>query len=54
MTLPVLFFYGFAFLGFIHAIIFSFLAIKFKRTADLIITFYLLAQSIVIFEYVLF
>ena len=54
MTLPVLFFYGFAFVGFIHSIIFSFLALKNKRAADLLISLYLLAQSLIIFEYVFF
>ncbi len=54
MSLPILLFYGFAFLGIVHSVIFSFLAIKNKNTADLIITFFLLAQSIIILEYVFF
>ncbi|MEO8150380.1 MAG: AraC family transcriptional regulator [Bacteroidia bacterium] len=54
MTLPVLFFYGFAFVGLIHSLLFSFLAIRNKRTADLLITLYLLAQSLVILEYVFY
>ena len=54
MSLPVLFFYGFAFVGLIHSFIFCFVAIKNKHTADLLITLYLLAQSLVILEYVFY
>ncbi|MEO8087841.1 MAG: AraC family transcriptional regulator [Bacteroidota bacterium] len=54
MSLPVLFFYGFAFVGLIHSFIFCFVAIKNKRTADLLITLYLFAQALVILEYVLY
>lgn len=54
MSLPVLFFYGFAFVGIIHSILFSFFAIRSRRTPDFIITIYLLAQSLVILEYVFF
>jgi len=54
MSVPILLFYGFSFIGILHSVIFSILAIKNKRTADLIITLFLLVQSIIILEYVFF
>ncbi|MBP6512853.1 MAG: AraC family transcriptional regulator [Bacteroidia bacterium] len=54
MDLPILLFYGFAFIGLVHSVIFSFLAIKNKIAADLIITLFLFIQSLIILEYVLF
>lgn len=54
MTLPVFFFYGFAFIGLFHSLVFSFVAVKNKQPANLIITFYLLAQSLIILEYVFY
>ena len=54
MTLPVLLFYGFAFIGITHSLLFSIFAIKNKQTADLLISLYLLSQSLIIFEYVFY
>jgi AraC-like DNA-binding protein len=54
MSLPVLFFYGFAFLGILHTCIFSFLAIRNNKSADLIITLFLFVQSLIILEYVFY
>ncbi|MBL0096090.1 MAG: helix-turn-helix transcriptional regulator [Bacteroidetes bacterium] len=54
MDLPILLFYGFAFIGLVHSILFSFLAISNKRAADLIITLFLFIQSLIILEYVLY
>jgi len=54
MSLPILFFYGFAFIGIVHSIIYSFLAIRSNKTSDLIITLFLLIQSLIILEYVMF
>lgn len=54
MSLPILLFYGFSFIGIVHAVIFSFLAIKNKNKTDLIITFFLFAQSVIILEYVFY
>ena len=54
MDLPILLFYGFAFIGLVHSIIFSYLAIKNKNSADLIITLFLFIQSLTILEYVLY
>lgn len=54
MSLPILLFYGFSFIGIVHSIIFSFLAIKNKKPADLIITLFLFIQSLIILEYVFF
>ncbi len=54
MSIPLLFFYGFAFIGIVHSIIFSALAFKTKRIADLIITSFLFVQSIIILEYIFF
>ena len=54
MTLPILLFYGFAFLGLVHSILFSAVAYKNKKIDDLIITLFLFIQSIIILEYVFF
>ncbi len=54
MSLPILLFYGFAFIGLIHSFIFFYLAIKHKRKAELIITLFLFVQSLTILEYVLY
>lgn len=54
MSLPILLFYGFSFIGIVHSVIFSFLAIRNKNAADLIITLFLFVQSIIILEYVFF
>ncbi|MBK7965178.1 MAG: hypothetical protein IPK10_07720 [Bacteroidetes bacterium] len=54
MDLPVLLFYGFAFIGLVHSVIFSFWAIRNKNTPALIITSFLFIQSLIILEYVLF
>jgi AraC-like DNA-binding protein len=54
MDLPILLFYGFAFIGLVHSLIFAFLAIKNRNSADLIITLFLFIQSLIILEYVLY
>lgn len=54
MSLPILLFYGFSFIGIVHSVIFSFLAIKNKNKTDLIITFFLFAQAVIILEYVFY
>ncbi len=54
MSLSIFLFYGFAFVGLLHSFIFSFLAIRNKKTADLIITLFLFVQSVIILEYVFF
>lgn len=54
MDLPILLFYGFAFIGLVHSVIFSFFAIRNKNLADLIITLFLFIQSLIILEYVLY
>ena len=54
MSLPILLFYGFSFLGIIHSVIFSILAFRNKNTADLIITCFLFVQAVIILEYIFF
>ncbi len=54
MSLPILLFYGFSFIGIVHALLFSFLAIKNKNIPNLILSLFLLAQSLIILEYVFF
>lgn len=54
MNLPILLFYGFAFIGITHSVIFLMLALKNKRIADVVITLFMLAQSIIILEYVFY
>jgi AraC-like DNA-binding protein len=54
MDLPVLLFYGFAFIGLMHSVIFSYWAIRNKNTPALIITLFLFIQSLIILEYVLY
>ncbi len=54
MDLPILLFYGFAFIGLVHSVIFSFFAIRNKNLADLIITLFLFIQSLIILEYVFY
>ena len=54
MSLPILFFYGFSFAGIVHSVIYSLTAIRNKKTAELIITLFLFAQSLIILEYVFF
>lgn len=54
MSWPIVLFYGFSFLGLVHTVIFSYLALKNRRTADLIITLFLFVQSLIILEYVFY
>lgn len=54
MSLPILLFYGFAFVGIVHSCLFSFLAIRNRKTADLLITIFLFVQSIIILEYIFY
>ena len=54
MGLPVLFFYGFAFVGLIHAFYIGFWSLKNDRKDNFIVAIFLAIQSIIIFEYVFF